>query len=153
MRSETTLKTWESHLHEAKEITRLKNKCPLWLLGREVFLSSFHSIHEFPVVSKIAINCTVHSWSIGMWSPCHLCSLDTVPCSSQESPLVLQAGTRTGTFPIPAGFSLLSGFRCIWLPSPYCRGLTWPRISTQATARRHLSCLLPSHSLVAGTNR
>ena len=106
-------------------------------------------LHQFPVVSKVAINYPVPSWSIGMGSLCHLCSVDIAPCFSQKSPLALQAGTMTGTFPITAGFSLLNGFGCIWLPSPYCRGLTWPRISTQATARRQLSCLLHSRSLIA----
>lgn len=139
MRLQTTLETWEIHLHEAKEITRLKTKCPLWLPGGELLLSSLYSILQFPVVSKVAINHPVPSWSVGMGSLCHLCS---APWSSQESPFALQAGTRTGTFPIAASFSLLSAFRCIWLPSPYCRGLTWPRINIQATARKRLSCLL-----------
>lgn len=89
IRPQTILETYQNYLFETKEIIRLKTKCHLRLPKGEFLLSSLYSTHQFPVVSKVAITYPDSSWSIGIGSFCHFCSVDVVPCPPQESPLVL----------------------------------------------------------------
>lgn len=119
---------------------------------RRALLSSLCFSHQFLVVSKAAINYPVLSWPIGMGSLCHLCSEDIAPFSSQEFPVVLQAGQRTGTFPITAGFFLLIRFVCLWLTQPVLQRFHLPQNKNPGYtgySRKAVSCLLPSHSPIA----
>lgn len=80
-------------------------------------------------------------------SLCHLCSEDVAPRSSQEFPVVLQAGQRPGTFPITGGFSLLIRFLCLWLTQSLLQRFHLPGASIQDTAGRQFLACCPATAL------